>query len=52
MVQVKVGPHLKENPRIHEGDADTLALASEMDGIALLHDEKLIGQKKSLGNLK
>ena len=35
--------YLKENPRIHEGDADTLALASELDGIALLDDDEARG---------
>jgi predicted nucleic acid-binding protein len=35
--------HLLENPRIHKGDADVLAFASELDGIALLNDEEARG---------
>lgn len=35
--------YLKENPRIHVGDADVLALAAELDGIALLEDDEARG---------
>lgn len=35
--------HLRENPKIHEGDAEVLALASELNGIALLDDEEARG---------
>ncbi len=35
--------HLKENPRIHRGDAEVLALALELDGIALMDDEEARG---------
>ena len=35
--------HLKENPKIHKGDAEVLALAYELEGIALLDDEKARG---------
>jgi predicted nucleic acid-binding protein len=35
--------HLKENPKIHEGDVDVLALASELNGIALMDDEEARG---------
>jgi predicted nucleic acid-binding protein len=35
--------HLKGNPKIHKGDADVLALALELDGIALLDDEEARG---------
>jgi predicted nucleic acid-binding protein len=35
--------HLKENPRIHRGDAEVLALALELDGITLLDDEEARG---------
>ena len=31
---------LRQNPKIHEADADILALAVELDGIALLDDEE------------
>ena len=32
--------YLADNPKIHQGDVDTLALASELGGIALLDDEE------------
>ncbi len=35
--------HLKENPRIHKGDTEVLALALELDGITLLDDEEARG---------
>jgi predicted nucleic acid-binding protein len=35
--------HLKENTKIHNGDAQVLALASELYGIALLDDEEARG---------
>ena len=35
--------HLKENPKIHKGDAEVLALAYELEGIALLDDEEARG---------
>ena len=41
--------HLKENPRIHRGDAEVLALASELDGIALLDDEEARGMAEIEG---
>ena len=34
---------LRENPKIHYADADVLALARELDGIALLDDEEARG---------
>jgi predicted nucleic acid-binding protein len=41
--------HLLENPRIHKGDADVLALASELEGIALLDDEEARGMAEVEG---
>ena len=41
--------HLLDNPRIHRGDADVLALASELDGIALLDDEEARGMAEVEG---
>ncbi len=41
--------HLKENPKIHEGDADVLALASELNGIALMDDEEVRGMAEIEG---
>ncbi|MGB8215870.1 MAG: DUF3368 domain-containing protein [Candidatus Methanoperedens sp.] len=41
--------HLRENPKIHEGDADVLALASELDGIALMDDEEARGMAEVEG---
>ncbi len=35
--------HLQENPKIHEGDVDVLALAYELDGVALMDDEEARG---------
>ncbi len=35
--------HLRENPKIHEGDIDVLALAYELDGVALMDDEEARG---------
>ncbi len=35
--------HLRENPKIHEDDADVLAVVSELDGIALMDDEEARG---------
>jgi predicted nucleic acid-binding protein len=32
--------HLRENPKIHEADANVLALAHELDGIALMDDDE------------
>ena len=34
---------LRQNPKIHEADADVLALAVELNGIALLDDEEARG---------
>jgi predicted nucleic acid-binding protein len=34
---------LRQNPKIHKADADVLALAVELDGIALLDDEEARG---------
>ena len=41
--------HLKENPRIHRGDDEVLALASELDGIALMDDEEAKGMAEIEG---
>lgn len=41
--------HLGENPRIHKGDAEVLALAYELDGIALLDDEEARGMAEIEG---
>jgi len=41
--------HLKENPGIHKGDAEVLALALELDGIALLDDEEARGMAEMEG---
>ena len=35
--------YLRGNTKIHKGDADTIALASELDGIALLDDDEARG---------
>lgn len=40
---------LLENPKIHKGDADVLALASELDGIAILDDEEARGMAQIEG---
>lgn len=34
---------LRDNPKIHEADADVLALAHELDGVALMDDEEARG---------
>jgi len=41
--------HLRENPKIHYADADVLALARELDGIALLDDEEARGMAEVEG---
>ena len=41
--------HLLENPKIHTGDADILALASELNGIALMDDEEARGMAEIEG---
>lgn len=41
--------HLADNPKIHQGDVDTLALASELGGIALLDDEEARGMAEMEG---
>ena len=41
--------HLKENPRIHRGDVEVLALALELDGITLLDDEEARGMAEIEG---
>jgi len=41
--------HLKENARIHNGDAHVLALAWELDGVALLDDEEARGMAEIEG---
>lgn len=41
--------HLRENPKIHEADADVLALAFELNGIALLDDEEARGMAETEG---
>lgn len=43
--------HLKENPKIHKGDAEVLALAYEFGGIALLDDEEARGMAEIEGIL-
>lgn len=40
---------LMGNPKIHKGDADVLALASELNGIALIDDEKARGMAEIEG---
>lgn len=40
---------LRQNPKIHEADADVLALAVELDGIALLDDEEARGMAETEG---
>ncbi len=40
---------LRENPKIHEGDADVLALAHELKGIALMDDEEARGMAEIEG---
>ena len=40
---------LMENPKIHTWDADVLALASELNGIALMDDEKARGMAEIEG---
>lgn len=41
--------YLRENPRIHEGDADVLALVVELGGIALLDDDEARGMAEVEG---
>lgn len=41
--------HLLNNPKIHLGDADTLALSREIDGIALMDDEEARGMAEIEG---
>jgi predicted nucleic acid-binding protein len=41
--------HLKENPKIITGDAEVLALAYELEGIALLDDEEARGMAEIEG---
>jgi len=41
--------YLADNPKIHQGDVDTLALASELGGIALLDDEEARGMAQMEG---
>ncbi|MCG7849787.1 MAG: DUF3368 domain-containing protein [ANME-2 cluster archaeon] len=41
--------YLNENPRIHRGDAEVIALASELDGISLLDDEEARGMAEIEG---
>ena len=41
--------HLRENPKIHEADADVLALAHELDGVALMDDEEARGMAEIEG---
>jgi predicted nucleic acid-binding protein len=40
---------LRQNPKIHEADADVLALAIELNGIALLDDEEARGMAETEG---
>ena len=41
--------YLRENPNIHEADADVLALASELNGIAIMDDEEARGMAEVEG---
>jgi len=41
--------YLADNPKIHPSDVDTLALASELGGIALLDDEEARGMAQMEG---
>ncbi len=41
--------HLRENPKIHEGDVDVLALAYELNGVALMDDEEARGMAEMEG---
>lgn len=41
--------HLQENPKIHEGDVDVLALTYELDGVALMDDEEARGMAEIEG---
>ncbi len=40
---------LRQNPKIHDADADILALAIELNGIALLDDEEARGMAETEG---
>lgn len=40
---------LRQNPKIHEADADVLALAFELNGVALLDDEEARGMAEAEG---
>ncbi len=40
---------LRENPKIHKADADVLALAAELNGIALLDDDEARGMAEIEG---
>ncbi len=40
---------LRENPKIHEADADVLALARELDSVALMDDEEARGMAEIEG---
>ena len=40
---------LRENPKIHNADADVLALADELNGVALLDDEEARGMAEIEG---
>ena len=41
--------HLRENPKIHEADVDVLALARELNGVALIDDEEARGMAEVEG---
>lgn len=41
--------YLLENPKIHTGDADVLALARELNGVALMDDEEARGMAEIEG---
>jgi len=41
--------HLRDNPKIHEADIDVLALARQLNGIALLDDEEARGMAEVEG---
>ena len=40
---------LQQNPKIHEADADVLALAMELNGVTLLDDEEARGMAETEG---
>lgn len=55
IIKIKTPPdkryisRLRGNPKIHEADADVLALAHELDGVALMDDEEARGMAEIEG---